>query len=169
MRLHIVGIPSAGKTTLARDISARLEVPMHTLDGLAFIDERWTLRPAAERDAMLHRILQEPSFVSEGGFLGWTEPLFEAADHIVWLDPPLRVLAWRHLVRHWRRPLMLPSLLWFQWRMFVRAAGRGPLEGDPDVTRSGIALALRPYARKVYRMERSVGADAVIERLALVS
>ena len=37
----------------------------------------------SERDAMLAEILQQPSVVTEGGFLGWTTPLFAAADHMV--------------------------------------------------------------------------------------
>ena len=167
MRLHIIGISSAGKTTLARAIADRTAVPVHELDGLAFVDDRWTLRAFSERDAMLARILDEPSFVTEGGFLGWTEKVFAAADHILWLDPPLWVLTWRHLRRHWRHPLMLPSLLWFQWRTYVRPAGSGPFRSDPQMTRSGMAHALRAHASKVYRVRGAVTADEVFRRLAL--
>lgn len=67
-----------------------LMVPHYDLDGVAFVDEHWTMRTPVERDAMILEILEEPSFVTEGGFIGWTEPLFAAADHILWLDPPLR-------------------------------------------------------------------------------
>ena len=158
---------SAGKTTLGREIARRLDVPIHELDGLAYVDERWTPREARERAAMLERILREPSFVTEGGFLGWTEPLFDAAEHIVWLDPPLRVLTLRHLIRHRRRPSSLPSLLAFQWRMYLRPPGRGPLRGDPQLTRTGMRRALRPYAHKVYRLTRGTTAEELISRLGL--
>jgi adenylate kinase family enzyme len=125
MRLHVIGIPSAGKTTLATGLSGLLGVPHYDLDSLAFLDERWSPRPAAERDAMVTRILQEPNFVTEGGFLGWTDGLLSAADHIIWLDPPLVVLVWRHIRRHWRNPTLLPSLLRFQILMYLRPAGLG--------------------------------------------
>lgn len=167
MKLHIIGVSSAGKTTLAREIGARMGIPVHELDGLAFVDLRWTLRPDAERDAMLAEILRDGSFVTEGGFLAWTREVFEVVDHIVWLDPPLRVLTWRHIRRHWRRARHVPSLLWFQWRSYLLPRGRGPMASDPDMTRSGYAHALRPYATKVYRVHHSVTADDVIERLAL--
>jgi hypothetical protein len=49
---------------------------------------------------MVTRILHEPDFVTEGGFLGWTDGLLSAADHIVWLDPPLVVLILRHIRQH---------------------------------------------------------------------
>jgi hypothetical protein len=167
VRLHIIGIPSSGKTTLATGIANRLGVPHHDLDALAFVDDRWTLRPSVDRDAMLADILQEPSFITEGGFLGWTEELFSAADHIVWLDPSLATLIWRHVRRHGRHPLWLTSLLLFQVRSYVRPVGAGPAEFDPDQTRAGIARSLRPWADKVYRVKRAVSADDVIERLAL--
>lgn len=165
MKLHIIGIPSAGKTTLSMSMSSLLGAPHHDLDGLVFADERWTLRPAVERDAMVGRILEEPSFVTEGGFLGWTEPLFAAADHIIWLDPPLRVLVWRHVRRHGRHPRWLPSLLWFQIRMYRRPEGAGPLRSDPDQTRAGIGNALRPWASKVVRVTRPASAEELLKML----
>jgi adenylate kinase family enzyme len=167
VKLHIIGIASAGKTTLAHSIGARTGVPVFELDGLAFVDDRWTLRPTDERDAMLAEIVREASFITEGGFLGWTEAVFADADAIVWLDPPLSVLTMRHVRRHWRHPQHLPSLLAFQWRSYLRAAGRGPMRSDPQQTRSGIARALRPYAAKVYRIETAVSADDVIDGLAV--
>jgi hypothetical protein len=167
VRLHIIGVPSAGKTTLARDIGACTGTPVHELDGLAFVDLRWTLRPAAEGDAMLTDIVGQESFVTEGGFLGWTRPVFEVADHIVWLDPPLDVLTLRQIRRHWRHPTALPSLLSFQWRTYLRPAGFGPMASDRTLTRSGIAQALRPYANKVYRVHMAVTATDVTASLAL--
>ena len=168
MRVHIIGVPSAGKTTLGKGLSGLLNVPYHDLDSVAFIDERWTLRPRVQRDAMVARILEEPGFVSEGGFLGWTESLLAAADLIVWLDPPLRILIWRHLRRHWRTPRWLPSLVWFQVRMYVRPAGAGPARDDPGQTREGIETALRPLAHKVIRVAHPVHAADVIEGLGQV-
>ena len=148
-------------------LSRLLNLPHHDLDALAFVDERWTLRPAPERDAMLTRILERPSFVSEGGFLRWTEPLLVAADHVVWLDPPLWVLVWRHVRRHWRQPWRLPSQLRFQVLMYLRPAGAGPAQFDPDQTRSGTEIALRPFKSKVLRVTRSVAAADVIRKLGL--
>jgi hypothetical protein len=85
---------------------------------------------------MVAHIMREPSFVTEGGFLGWTEELFSAADHIVWLDPPLAILMWRHVRRQGRHPLWLPSLLLFQVRSYARPVGAGPAKDNrADQTR----------------------------------
>jgi hypothetical protein len=167
VKVHIIGIPSAGKTTLARDISRLLDLPHHDLDPLAFVDARWTLRGVSERDAMLRRILEEQDFVTEGGFLGWTEPLFAAADHIIWLDPPLRTLVWRHVRRHRWRPLLLPSLLRFQVLMYLSRPGRSPARFDANQTRGGIRTALRPWAHKVLRVRWPVTAQQTIDALGL--
>ena len=128
MKVHIIGLPSAGKTTLARGLSPHLGVPHHDLDAVAFLDERWTLRPAADRDELVAQIAASPGFVTEGGFLRWVTPLFAAADRILWLDPPLWVLIWRHVRRHGRlfQPQWLIARLRFQVLCYVRPVGKGP-------------------------------------------
>jgi hypothetical protein len=166
MKVHIIGLPSSGKTTLAKSLSSRLGVPHHDLDALVFVDERWTLRPIPDREELVARILASPGFVTEGGFLGWTAGFFAAADHIVWLDPPLRILIWRHVRRHGRlfHPGWLIARLRFQILSYIRPEGGGPAESDPHQTRSGIDAALRPWADKVVRV-RHVVATAELMRI----
>jgi len=166
VKIHIIGIPSAGKTTLATHLARRLEIPVYVLDGLAFVDDRWTLRPVSERDAMLADILEQPAFITEGGFLGWTDDLVAAADLVLWLDPPLRTLIRRHIGRFWRHPWWLPGLLGFQIRSYMRPEGSGPAKDDPNQTRSGIECALKPWHTKVVRVRRGVDADEVVAYLA---
>ncbi len=162
MKIHIIGIPSAGKSTLADGLCQQLGVPHHALDHLAFVDEQWTLRSKAERDEMLAEILQEPSFITEGGFLGWTDGLLSAVDLIIWLDPPLRVLVWRHIRRFARHPWWIPSLLRFQILSYQRPAGSGPAKDNPDQTRAGIMAELKPWRSKVLRVPRGVGVKEVV-------
>jgi hypothetical protein len=166
VRIHIIGMASAGKTTLATQLAQRLDVPVYVLDQLAFVDDRWTLRAASERDEMLTGILEQPGFVTEGGFLGWTEDLLAAADVVLWLDPPLRTLVWRHIRRFGRHPLWLPGLLRFQIESYIRPEGAGPAKDDPNLTRAGQARALKPWCDKVFRARRGVTADQVLRSLA---
>jgi hypothetical protein len=167
LKVHIVGLPSSGKTTLGSGLSSSLGVPHYDLDSVAYVDDRWTLRPAKDRDELVTKILAGPGFVTEGHFVGWVSPLCAGADLIVWLDPPLRVLIWRHVRRHGRlrQPLWLLGRLRFQVLCYFRPAGKGPAEDDPDLTRSGIETMLRPWAEKVLRVRHPGRVAEVIEKL----
>jgi hypothetical protein len=144
-----------------------LRVPHHDLDALAYVDERWTLRPIADRDELVAKILASPGFVTEGHFVGWVAPFCAAADRIVWLDPPLRVLMWRHVRRHGRllKPQWLIARLRFQVLCYIGAGGKSPAKNDPDLTRSGIEVMLRPWAEKVLRLRHPASVTEMIEKL----
>jgi hypothetical protein len=111
---------------------------------------------------MLDAILEERSFVTEGGFLGWTDRLLADADLIVWLDPPLWTLVWRHVRRFAQHPMWLPSLLRFQILSYTRPAGAGPAKDNANQTRRGIERALIPWRDKVVRVRRPVLADEIL-------
>jgi hypothetical protein len=167
MKVHIIGLPSSGKTTLAKGLSSQFGVPHHDLDAVVFVDEQWTLRAIPDRDELVAQILATPGFVTEGGLLAWTAGFLAAADHIVWLDPPLRILIWRHVRRHGRlfHPRWVIARLRFQILSYIRPAGSGPSEADPDQTRSGIELALRPWADKVVRLRQGVTTAELMRRV----
>jgi adenylate kinase family enzyme len=133
MKVHIIGLPSSGKTTLARGLSSYLGVPHYDLDPVAYVDDRWTLRPTADREELVAKILASPGFVTEGHFVGWVTPLCAAVDLIVWLDPPLPVLIWRHVRRHGGlfQPRWLLARLRFQVICYIRPLGKGPANTRP--------------------------------------
>ena len=85
-KIHITGGPAAGKSTLARLLGAALDLPVHELDRLAFAGLDFHEQPHASRAAAVSEIATSSRWVTEGVFVGWTEPLFEQADVIIWLD-----------------------------------------------------------------------------------
>lgn len=85
MRIHVIGGPGSGKTTLAREIGAYLGIEVHELDQIAFTGPDYAERPLPERVADLHLIAHRPAWITEGLFL-WTDELLAHADIIVWLD-----------------------------------------------------------------------------------
>lgn len=85
-RIHIVGGPGSGKTTLAHEIGTRLGIEVHELDTIAFTGPDYAERSLSDRLADVSLITDKPAWISEGLFILWTESLLECADIIVWLD-----------------------------------------------------------------------------------
>ncbi len=98
-RVLILGRPGAGKTTLARQIAERLDLPGIHLDD--WRRGRTGRVPRERLSARAESTASTRSWVAEGIFVTWTTPLMEAADLIVLLDLPRTVLAYRI----WRRRL----------------------------------------------------------------
>ncbi len=102
-RIHVTGGSGAGKTTLAKRIGATLDLPVHHLDDIARDRQTGRARPAGDRMAAIQSIAAAPVWVTEGIHVGWTDPLCERAEVIVWLD---EVRAGRAMYRIVRRFLM---------------------------------------------------------------
>ena len=118
----------------------------------------------AERVAMIEQIVRQPAWVTEGGHLGWTDPLLAAADAIVWLDPPLHVLLHRHWVRHRQRGLWwLVRYGWgWQLRWYLQAYKHDIApEVDATISRAATAVALTPYGQKIRLYKSALGTDGL--------
>jgi adenylate kinase family enzyme len=95
-KIHVLGGPGSGKTTLAKTLAQQLDVPSHDLDLLG--QKNGTDPVAHVSDAFA--IAASPGWVVEGIYLVTTDPQFYEADAIVLLDVPWRVAAWRIVKRH---------------------------------------------------------------------
>ncbi len=114
-RVHIIGGSGCGKTTLARQVAARLGIPVYHLDEIYFGSESYfkdkmeTYRPLDVRLADVSRIAAQSAWVTEGNYLWWTEELLHRANVIIWLDFPWRVTAWRIIIRQVHKGLIHPT------------------------------------------------------------
>lgn len=179
-RVHVVGAAGSGKTYLATAVSTALGLGRHELDLLT---SRPTLNgrgpaPATwqQRRTAAAALAQQPAWVTEGIYLGWTEPLLERADLVVWLDVPWWRATWRILSRHARRSWHrdnewkgLRLLLRFLWstRRYYRGPG-GVVTSDHDdalTDRRMTRTALAPYTAKVRRCRSSRDVAAVLAEL----
>jgi adenylate kinase family enzyme len=111
-RISVIGSAGAGKTTLARELSRRLDLPHIELDSIAH-QPGWTL---LERGLFQQRVSERVAakrWVSCGnyGSHGVAPLVWARADTIVWLDLPRVVVTARTLTRSLRR-LLTRQELW---------------------------------------------------------
>lgn len=91
----------SGKTTAARRIAAWIDVPFYELDQLAFASN-WSTAPRFVES--VEQIVAGPAWIFDSwGYLPVRDAMWAAADTIVWLDYPARVVV-PQLVRRslWR-------------------------------------------------------------------
>ena len=188
-RVHVIGGEATGKTTLARRIGATLGLPVHNLDAVAWVigeSEFEVLDPLyqpsthvedrahEDRLRLVAQIAAQPSWVTEGKYLGWTGELLERADVIIFLDHVRpwtaigRILrrATRSAAREAGRPerhgfvARLRSYVVHGWELAVQLLERiafevRPARGDDgEPSRAGMIAALAPYRDKVIRVRR---------------
>jgi hypothetical protein len=188
-RIHIIGGPGSGKTTLARQLGARLELPVYHLDDVAFEGPNFVKRPLDQRMADVCRIAAQPDWITEGIFLGWIDKLLLAADAIVWLDCVSWLSASRRIVvrfarfglegvKHqpglrkftryhdYARRLRQLSEALISSRQYYYSAVVERLVADPIESRASTARQLAPYRHKVIHCRTDLEAQAVIAELA---
>lgn len=100
-KIIIIGNSASGKSTLARKLHAKLCLPLYHVDHFTW--NRGWKNPASNDDILQHvqNILTQSEFLLEG-YLGYTslpDTRLQAADTVIILDYPRRVLAWRYLKR----------------------------------------------------------------------
>ena len=100
-----------GKTTLGRELAARLDVPFLELDALVHGPD-WVETPDAELRALVEPVVAGTGWVIDGVYRGKLGTLvLDAADTVVWLDLPLHVWLPR-LVRRSVRRIVRREELW---------------------------------------------------------
>ena len=151
MKVHIVGLAGSGKTTLARWVSSKFSVPTHDLDWIVY--DSAGERPSAEIAQRLEDVRRQPGWVTEGAYgEEWLRSLLDAADAIVWLDPPLRTCLARIVMRHLRAALARnnPHPGWRKLFRFLRYTQR-TARGQRERTRN----LLTGYETKTVRCRSS--------------
>jgi len=104
-RILVAGSTGAGKTTLARALSAELAIPFHEMDALAIIGPDWQDNPTLHQD--VSRISGTDAWIIDSlGYPDVRDLLWSRADGIVWLDYSRPVVMRRVLRRSAARTLL---------------------------------------------------------------
>ena len=106
LKVHIIGGPGSGKTTLAAALSARFQIPHYDLD---LIGRKNGMRDEAYVEDTL-AIAGQPGWVTENIGLVWIDLLLQRADYIVLLEVSWPVAAYRIIRRHITKSLQGTNL-----------------------------------------------------------
>lgn len=97
-RIAIIGPGGAGKSTLARALGDKLDLPVIHLDRL-FWQPGWVEPDRDEWEALNRELVAGERWVIDGNYGGTMEIRLAAADTIVFLDLPPLLCMWRTIRR----------------------------------------------------------------------
>jgi adenylate kinase family enzyme len=97
-RVLVIGSPGAGKSTLSRQLAAKLGLPVVHLDKV-FWGPGWTVPDRAAWRERVVRLVEEPEWIMDGNYGGTLDIRLPRADAVLWLDYPLGICLWRVLRR----------------------------------------------------------------------
>ena len=136
-RIVIIGRTGSGKTTLARELAAALDVPHVELDALYF-GPRFSTVPLSVLRERTSAAVAGDRWVTDGNKSTVRDLVWPRADTIIWLDYPLVVSLWR----------LRGRALWRASVLRKEAAEAGGKTGLPKQFLSaakGVLLALRSH------------------------
>lgn len=109
-RIVIIGNSATGKTTLAREITARLQCPHIERDALQW-GAGWTAVSDDVFRARVAEAVEGDRWVADGNFSRVREVVWGRADTLLWLDYPLVLILWRLTRRSWAR-IRTQKVMW---------------------------------------------------------
>ena len=85
-RIMIIGCGGAGKSTLARQLGEKLNLPVVHLDQIWWAPGNWQHLEREEFDKMLKAEVEKPQWILDGNFNRTIEVRLEECDTVIYLD-----------------------------------------------------------------------------------
>ena len=149
-KIHIIGPVGSGKTTLARKLANRLDIPTYELDNLVWkrreggSDRR---RDVEERNALYSEIVKKDKWITEGVHR-WVGEGLREADFIILLDVPYKVRLAQILSRYNKQKQRLEEANYVPSMKMLQAMFKW--NDDYEIRERDLILAmLEPFKEKV--------------------
>jgi adenylate kinase family enzyme len=137
-KIHIIGSVGSGKTTLARQMSTKLNIPYYELDNVVWKrqkDHKDIRRSEQERECYLDTLIRSDTWIIEGVHNEeWVGNSFLNAELIIFLDTSYTVRTYRIIKRYFLQKLRLeksnykPTLKiffkMFKWNKYFEEVGK---------------------------------------------
>ena len=85
-RIMIIGCGGAGKSTLARQLGEKLDIPVVHLDRIWWAPGNWQHRAREDFDALVLAELEKPQWIVDGNYDRTIPMRLEKCDTIIYLD-----------------------------------------------------------------------------------
>src|SRR5262245_16684022 len=101
-RIMVIGPPGAGKSTFARDLAARLGLPVFHLDEHYFLPN-WVWPADEDFEKTVAKLVKtNKTWVMDGNYSASMRSRIAKADTLIFLDLPLSLRLWRSFLRFLR-------------------------------------------------------------------
>ncbi|SET63923.1 Adenylate kinase [Oceanobacillus limi] len=151
-KIYIIGIVASGKTTLAKELSKKLNIPWYELDQVVYkqTDEGRYKRTTSEQVEVIMEIDKNEQWIVEGVDRKSYRCLLEMSDTIIFLDPPLWKRRIRILTRFIKQNLGLEKCNYIPNTHMLKMMFKWTRDFERD--RANFEERLRSYHDKVIRI-----------------
>ncbi|MFS0784592.1 AAA family ATPase [Bacillus sp. 1P06AnD] len=139
-KVHIIGSVGSGKTTLAKELSSKLNIPFYELDNVVWKRQKSgdIRRTDEERNQYLDSIIHSETWIIEGVHTeDWVANSFLNAELIIFLDTKYSIRTYR-IIRRFvlqkvklekanYKPTLKIFLKLFKWNRYFEEVGKSKL------------------------------------------
>lgn len=158
-KIIVIGCPGSGKSTFAKRLQQKLQLPLCHLDLLFWNADRTTVERAVFRER-LEQVLQTEEWIIDGNYASTMELRMQHCDTVIFLDYPLELCLQGVAERRGKPRTDMPWIETEEDAEFMAEIRKFPVEG-----RLKVLALLEQYPQKnILIFKDRAQADAFLEQ-----